>query len=357
MQSSLENSRDKLLEQLVNFLWRQWTALGVPGNRICDGDWIIDPESLLLITTEIGRHDARLLDLAIDWLHSYGKGINLQRLRRLQGQWGGSDARVLSGIAEILSEQSVMRKWQPQVNKSTWKSVRETHRFPDPPDPLFISYADTSPPVFGDPDPRFEKYGLLRSRWEPRSACKPPRTDLPCNLLWTLRSLFGVNARAEIMAWLLTHESGHPAAIARDTGYFSKSIQLTLNEMEQSGHVRSDRDGREKKFRLHRPNWSFLIAWPESRGYPRWINWPPVFYFAFRTLNLLNKAHTPGASENLRAIQQRGFLDEIAPTLQESGLRSLMTAHRDLTGKNLTDAILRDVGELGRLLDTDFMRH
>ena len=348
MQSSLQNSRDKLLEQLVDFLWRQWTALGVPGNRASKGDWIIDPESLLLITTEIGRHDARLLDLAIDWLHSYGKGINLQRLRRLQGQWGGSDARVLSGIAEILSEQSVLRKWQ---------LLSEAQFYSDAPEPLFVSHTGTAPPVFGDSDPRFQKYGLIRNRWEPRDACKPPRTDLPCNLIWTLRALFGVNARAEIMAWLLTHESGHPAAIAMDTGYFSKSIQVTLNEMEQSGHVRSERDGREKKFRLHRPHWNFLIAGQESRGFPRWINWPPVFYFAFRTLNLLGMADTPGASENLRAIQQRRFLDEIAPTLQESGLRSFMTAHRDLTGKSLTDAILRDVGELGRLLDTDFMLH
>lgn len=345
MPTSLQDSRARLLEQLIDFLWRQWTALGVPGNRASEGDWIIDPESLLLITTEIGRHDARLLDLAMDWLHSYGRGINLQRLRRLQGQWPTSDERVLSGIAEILAEQSVLRKWQ---------LLRETHRFPDPPEPLFISLTGTSPPVFGEPDPRFAKYGLLRNRWEPRNACKPPRTDLPCNLLWTMRALFGVNARAEIMAWLLTHESGHPAAIAKDTGYFSKSIQATLNEMEQSGHVRSERDGREKKFRLHRPNWHFLIAGSESRGFPRWINWPPVFYFAFRTLELLGEAETPGASENLRAIQQRGFLDEIAPALRESGLRSSMTANRDLTGSKLTDAILRDVKELGRLLESDF---
>ena len=345
MPTSLHDSRDKLLEQLIDFLWRQWTSLGVPGNRASVGDWLIDPESLVLITTEIGRNDARLLDLAIDWLHSYGRGINLQRLRRLQGQWPTSDERVLRAISEILAEQSVLRKWQV---------VRETFRFPDPPEPLFVSHAGNSPPIFGKPDPRFEKYGLLRTRWEPRNACKLPRTDLPCNLLWTLRALFGVNARAEIMAWLLTHESGHPATIAMDTGYFSKSIQVTLNEMEQSGHVRSERDGREKKFRLHRPNWSFLIAWPESRGFPRWINWPPVFYFAFRTLDLLGKAETPGASENLRAIQQRGFLDEIAPALRDSGLRSAMTASRDLTGSKLTDAILRDVEELGRLLEFDF---
>jgi len=345
MPTSLQNSRDKLLEQLVDFLWRQWTSLGVPGNRASEGDWIIDPEALVLITTEIGRHDARLLDMAIDWLHSYGRSINLQRLRRLHEQWPTADARVLSGIAEILAEQSIMRKWH---------LLRDTFRIPGPSEPLFVSHAGISPPVFGNPDPRFEKYGLLRTRWEPRNACQLPRADLPCNLLWTLRALFGVNARAEIMAWLLTHESGHPAAIAKETGYFSKSIQVTLNEMEQSGHVRSERDGREKKFRLHRQNWSFLIAWPESRDFPRWINWAPVYYFAFRTLDLLGKAETPGESENLRAIQQRGFLDEIAPALRESGLRPAMISSRDLTGSKLNAAILRDVEELGRLLESDF---
>ena len=76
--------------------------------------------------------DARLLDLAIDWLHSYGRSINLQRLRRLQGQWPTSHERVLSGISEILAEQSVLRKWQ---------LLRETFRFSDPLEPLFVSHA------------------------------------------------------------------------------------------------------------------------------------------------------------------------------------------------------------------------
>jgi hypothetical protein len=333
------------LGQFLGFIWRQWTALGVPGNRVSEGDSIIDPESLVLITTSIGRHDARLLDLATDWLHAHGRSINLQRLSRIHGQWPTADERVLSGIAEILAAQSTLRKW---------RTLRETHRFPDAPEPLFMSLTGNPPPVLGNPDPRFEKFGLLRSHWEPRAVCQLPRADLPCNLLFTLRALFGVNARAEIMAWLLTHESGHPAAIAMDTGYFSKSIQVTLNEMEQSGHIRSERAGREKKFRLHRRDWSFLITWPEPGGFPRWINWPPVFYFAFRTIDLLGMAETPGASENLRAIQLRGFIDEIAPALRHSGLRPAMSANRDLTGNQLTDAILRDVEELGRLLDADF---
>ncbi len=345
MPISSKNSRDKLLQQLLDLVWRQWTSLGVPGDRAFAGNLVIDPEALVLITTELGRYDSRLLDLSIDWLHSYGRGINLQRLRRLQGQWGGSDERVLSGIAEILAEQSVMRKW---------KAIRETFRYSEPSEPLFISTSGAPVPFFGEPDPRFGRYGLLRAAWEPRGACQAPRPNRPANLICLLRSLFGVNARAEIMAWLLTHEFGHPAAIAKDTGYFSKSIQTTLNDMEDSGQIRSERDGREKRFSLQRNDWSFLITSPGSIEFPRWINWSPVFYFAFRTLLLLGGDDSPTASANLRAIQQRGFLDEVAPALRSSGLRSTMMANRDLTGSQLIDAILQDVQTLGRLVENDF---
>ena len=100
------------------------------------------------------------------------------------------------------------------------------------------------------------------------------------NLLFALRALFGVNARAEIMAWLLSHDSGHPAAIARSTGYFSKSIQQTLNEMEESGQVISVRQGREKMFRVRAQDWRFLAPVTASDGdskpFPRWVDWMPL---------------------------------------------------------------------------------
>lgn len=343
MANSPNDSEDRLLSQLLDFLWRQWTTLGAPGNRVSGGDWIIDPEALVLITTELGRYDSRLLDTAIDWLSSHGQLINLQRLRRLQGQWGPCDERVLSSIAEIMAEKSLLRKWH---------SLRETICFPDPDEPLFLSHDGSALPVFGEPDPRFQKFGLLRSGWTPRSNCQLPRSDHPGNLLLTLRALFGVNARAEIMAWLLTHESGHPAAIAKATAYFPKSIQATLNEMATSGQIRSARHGREKIFALRREDWRFLNTWPDASGFPRWISWPRVFYFAFRTLTLLRKAGTSGASEHLRAIQQRGFLNEVAPAVRGAGLQ--LTAHPDLKGSQLTDAILRDVSILTELLKTDF---
>lgn len=345
MANSPNNSGDKLLAQLLDFLWRQWTTLGAPGNRISGGDWVIDPETLVLITTELGRYDSRLLDTAINWLNSYGQLINLQRLRRLHGQMGPCDERVLSGIAEILAEKSTLRKWQ---------SLRETVRLPDPDEPLFLATDGSALPVFGEPDPRFQKFGLLRPPWEPGLHCQAPRPDHPGNLLLTLRALFGVNARAEIMAWLLTHESGHPAAIAKATAYFPKSIQTTLNEMAASGQVRSERHGREKIFALRREDWRFLLTWPEARDFPRWIRWPRVFHFAFRTLTLLRETGSSEASEHLRAIQQRGFLDEVAPLVRETGLHPHLRAHPDLKGSQLTEAIVRDVSLLSDLLRTDF---
>ncbi len=47
-------------------------------------------------------------------------------------------------------------------------------------------------------------------------------------------------------------------------------------------------------------------------------------------LELLGEPKEPGATEHLRAIQQRSFLDEISPSLRDSRLRALMSAHPDL---------------------------
>jgi hypothetical protein len=48
-------------------------------------------------------------------------------------------------------------------------------------------------------------------------------------------------------------------AIARSTGYFSKSIQQILNEMEESAQVISDRHGRKKHFRVRAADWQFIL--------------------------------------------------------------------------------------------------
>jgi hypothetical protein len=144
---------------------------------------------------------------------------------------------------------------------------------------------------------------------------------------------------------LLTHESGHPAAIARDTGYFSKSIQHTLNEMEHSGHIHSRRDRREEIFWLKPGAWNFLITWSLPSGFPSWIDWMPVFSAITTFIDALGQPGLDDAPEQVQSIQLRQILDAAMPGLAES-----LTASRKLTGPQLIHAIHEDLNKLERML-------
>ncbi|RYD48068.1 MAG: hypothetical protein EOP85_04295, partial [Verrucomicrobiaceae bacterium] len=205
MATSYKHSRDKLLAAFLDFLWSQWSSLGVAGQRTAGQGRLIDPEALLLATTRFACHDPRLLDGVLDWMISNGTRINLQRLQRLQETSPLGDMRVLGAIASILSRQSVMRKWSSLAKPVAFAS----------PEPLFIAAGGKALPILREPDPDFLRHGLLRDAVESRGTSVPPDPHRACNLLCKLRALFGVNARAEIVAWLLIHGSGHPAAIAR----------------------------------------------------------------------------------------------------------------------------------------------
>jgi hypothetical protein len=83
MNQSLKTFKDEYQNLVLNFLWRQWSALGVAGQASGEDAWIIDPEALLLLTCTMGRHEPRLFDEALDWLQENGRFINVMRLKRI----------------------------------------------------------------------------------------------------------------------------------------------------------------------------------------------------------------------------------------------------------------------------------
>ncbi len=99
MNPSLGTSRDHLREVLLQFLWRQWSALGVAGYTQTPDPWLIDPEALLLFSLPIARHDPRLFDEIIDWLQLNGSLISLQRLQALSKDHQLGDPTLLLPIA------------------------------------------------------------------------------------------------------------------------------------------------------------------------------------------------------------------------------------------------------------------
>ncbi|MBW2184803.1 MAG: hypothetical protein JRF49_13220, partial [Deltaproteobacteria bacterium] len=78
---SQKSFKEFFLENILNFLWRQWSALGVAGGARTEDKWVIDPEALLVFSLEMARYEPRLFDEILDWLVVNGKWIDIQRLR------------------------------------------------------------------------------------------------------------------------------------------------------------------------------------------------------------------------------------------------------------------------------------
>lgn len=307
MPISLTNSSSQLNERVVAFLWHQWSSIGVAGQVRAGDCGIIDPEALLLATTRFGRYDSRLMDESIDWLAGSGREINRQRLRNLHRKWSGlADTRVLASISGWLCGQ---------------EDVLPNCRT-----------------IFG-------KHGLPHGPRAHGGSSRSPDLRLSGSLLFTLRSLFGVDARAEIMACLFTHDSGNAASIARSTGYLSKSIQQTLNEMEESGLIMSAHQGREKLFHVSSKDWNYLVpalaSGPES--FPRWVDWMPLFAAIARFADALATPRHNEKSESCQGLLLREALDQARPALARAGHVHQMKTTRDMRGAELVQSLLADL--------------
>ncbi|MBL9137523.1 MAG: hypothetical protein JNK85_16745 [Verrucomicrobiales bacterium] len=315
---------DRFRELTLSFLWRQWTALGVAGHAGEVGDVILDPEALLLATTQLAR-EPRLFDEVLDWLNANGALVNLQRLRNLATRIG--EGTILEAMAAHLAKRTVHSKWKTLL------------REPGPVErsmPLFSGV-----PVFGPPDERFASRGWLRGQVNLRRLSQPPDPHRSSNLLIKLRGLFGMQARAEVMAYLLAFESGHPREMAERLGYFPRTLQTTLNDMAGSGHVMARREGHEKRFWIRRDDWRFLITWPTSDcqgsdSFPRWVDWASFFAAIESFWHFLNRPGLNDASPAVQAIELRSCLESMNATF----LRENINIPSGATGAKLVEEVL-----------------
>ena len=310
METSLTNFRSQLREALSSFLWRQWSALGVSGHASSTPDpWSIDPEALLLFSTVVARHDARLFDEILDWLQLNAEALNLQRLSRLQKDHGLGEPTVLAAIASQLTKNKAHPKWRPIATRTPAPQIGTEPR------PLFSHL-----PVLGCGDETWLTWGWRRPPVELRGLSQAPQPDRPATFVFKLRNLFGLQTRAEVIAWLLAHETGHPAEIARDTGYFRGSIQSVLNELAASGHVFSLRVGREKRFGIRHDEWRFLLTWSEGIEFPRWLPWDCVLALLQRVHLMLENPRFEGVSSAVQDIELNRAISPALGPLTKAGL-------------------------------------
>jgi len=304
MKTLLTDFRSEFRDRILDLLWRQWSTFGVAGHGAQWHGSPIDPEALLLLTCSIGRYDARLFDGMVEWMGVNGQLINVQRLKRIIATEQYAGEQVLRAVAATVSD---------SVSASKWATTVISKDDACQPVPLFFLKDGTPMPIVRQPDKLFEGYGLQRDPYEARGVAQVFRAELVSNLILRLRAFLGVNARCEIIAYLLLNEHGSPSSLARNAYYLPLTISKAMTEMRGSGFLVSRVNGRRRDHRLTPGIWRELFLGEER---PHSLVWPRLFR-AIETLweflgdsNLTDKEPLAQASA-LRRVLNKSVVDRV----------------------------------------------
>ena len=125
-----------------------------------------------------------------------------------------------------------------------------------------------------------------------------------------MRYLFGCNARAEIIAYLLTNPDGaHPPFIGKQIGYTQKTVNDALSAMVKSNYICREADGNKIIYYLSPDFAAFLSGGRKSSGI--WFNWMPACCFLELLENKLNDPGFAALPEQAQAVELRLMLKKL----------------------------------------------
>jgi DNA-binding transcriptional ArsR family regulator len=205
--------------------------------------------------------------------------------------------------------------------------------------PLFFLKDGSPLPVVRGKDPTFAGHGLLRDRFAPRGVAQAVRTEPAASLILRLRALLGVNARCEILAFLLLNGRGSPRAVARDCCYFPATVSKALSEMNASGYVVSRVEGRHRYYKLVPDTWRELLVGDARLS---WVVWARLFSALEQLWILLWQADFMERSPLSQASALRRILREsVVERLDRSGLAFTFGDEAAHTGEALIPFFVR----------------
>jgi hypothetical protein len=336
---SLKSFREEYTERIHALLWRQWTRLGVAGPDAPESGCILDPEALLLFTFEVGRSEPRLYDEVLEWLSHYERLVNIQRLRNLMSQDSAFDLSLAGAPARWLCTLNKTSKWRDLAKVPVTRS----------PVPFFTADVRRTRSLAGSADPLYMKYGWSRPPIRLRDLSSPMLLQAPPALILRLRCLFGLNARAEIVAYLLAQSSAHPTEMARELAYSQPSLFQLCREMAGSSLIFAQSRGRERRYRLDRDRWEAFLDLSEDAR-PLWGHWPSTFRLLILLWRHVQDEALAAASEYMAASSTRLLYETLRPLADAATLDLAMDRRGSLNGALWLDAFREG---LLRALDRD----
>ncbi len=238
MKISLKEFNTLFKDNVLDILWKQWAGLGVTSNVQEEKNKIIDIEALLLATFILRNYDKRLFSASVEWLLQNGKLVNISRLKRIEKKI--IFQRNAPSPADVIM--ALLQKSKSGHIPGNYKNILENFRIRGIVSDLVI-----------------KKTSLLQ-------------------LL--LRGLFGINARVEIMIYLLAEKSGNSLGISKEIFYDQKIVYRILEDWVKTGLI--GKNEKKNYYIVSRKEWLRLLNIQKMSGY---INWAKIFAIFTQIIN------------------------------------------------------------------------
>ena len=323
---SVKKFKGYLLDSMLEILWKHWSSFGIYSSLESEHNILIDPESLLCATCSFGRFDQRLFDEVMSWLSENGHLLNVDRLKNVLRYFNSLETNILGAVAEYLVQKEKKRKWDRVVNVCK-KAKKEKIQN------LFMAKNLVPVPIVGESDPVFLRWGFRRSEVNLRKRIQKIDFEKPCNLLLKMRSFFGVNARADILVFLMFSEGDNSLQISQKIHFNQRNVYQVLNDLHRSGLVDKRNIGKRSLYTIDRSNWSSFFKIDADLSY---ITWPKVFSALSHLYKKMFYQSEKFEDTYLASSEFRNISEKFLPEIEASGVKVQSKHLERLTGELYT---------------------
>ena len=265
---SLTEFKERFTQAYLEVQWKHWSALGVASHVEPEERSLIDIEALTLSTLMTGFQDTRLLNASIEWLIKNSDWLNLQRLKRIAKTFTAPLPKLSPRIDSLVDPQVFV------LLGDTFKRFGQK------------AWTEKGPGAWEFGKTSATRYEDFFSKFQMRNIVTDVIPQRPSLLQLKLRGILGIDARVEVLIYLLSNESGNSNAIAKEIFYDQKSVYRILEKLHKVGFLAKDKGPKIVTFTLEkRGEWLDLLY---LREMPAYLNWVKVFHFLGQILKALS---------------------------------------------------------------------